>query len=434
MAFYENERTTKYQGEYVIGFDLTDTYSQISFGSTESEEVNSFSMIAGGDDYLIPTILYKRREVSQWYVGKEALNKPQADGFIVDKLVTKALETDEIVIGEETYRVSAIIALFMKRLLSMVNYYAPLNKVASVMITVDALNDRIIKTLTEAVKSLGLKTENIYFQNHMESFYFYTIYQPRELWNREVLLVDFTSDVVKTYRMECNNRTTPIVAFIDPEVYSNIYTIGLQEMLPDTRDAKHLDEELLLKLNDTMHGRVFSSVYFVGTSFRQDIFKESVKYLCQKGRVFEGNNLYAKGACYGAKNKIVKTILSESHVFLGNDKLKSNVGINVLNRGEKAYLPLLDAGVNWFEAKKECDLYLNLGNKLSFVVTPLTGKNPEVVDITLFDLPKRPQKATRIHVNIEMIAESKMQVKIKDLGFGELFPASDIEWNEVINL
>ena len=163
MAFSENERTTKYQGEYVIGFDLTDTYSQISFGSTESEEVTSFSMIAGGDDYLIPTVLYKRREVSQWYVGKEALNKPQADGFLVDKLVSKALESDEITVGEESYRVSALIALFMKRLLSMVNYYAPLNKVSSVMITVDVLNDRIIKTLTEAVKSLGLKTENIYF-------------------------------------------------------------------------------------------------------------------------------------------------------------------------------------------------------------------------------------------------------------------------------
>ena len=56
------------------------------------------------------------------------------------------------------------------------------------------------------------------------------------------------------------------------------------------------------------------------------------------------------------------------------------------------------------------------------------------MDITLADLPKRPPKTSRVKVDVSMISEMRMQVTIKDLGFGELFKASDIEWKEVINL
>ena len=121
-------------------------------------------------------------------------------------------------------------------------------------------------------------------------------------------------------------------------------------------------------------------------------------------------------------------------MFLGNDKLKSNVGLNVLKRGEPGYLALLDAGVNWFEASNSVEVIIDKGNKLSFVITPLTGKNPEVVDITLSDLPKRPPRTSRIKVDVSMLSEMRMQVVVKDLGFGELFKASDITWKEVISL
>ena len=93
-----------------------------------------------------------------------------------------------------------------------------------------------------------------------------------------------------------------------------------------------------------------------------------------------------------------------------------------------------DGGVNWFDATRECDIILNQGNKLSFVVTPLTGKNPETVDITLGDLPKRPPRTTRLHIKVKMQSETRMLVNIRDLGFGEIYPAENIEWNEVISI
>ncbi len=420
--------------EIAVGFDLTDTYSQISFGRVDGEDVDTLSMIQGGASYLIQTALFRRREVNQWYAGVEAVKNIEADGYYVDKLLSKAASGEEIVLGTEHYRPSALIALFMRRVLSLLNVVEPINRISSFMITVDSLDNNMAKVLAEAVASLNLTTTNVFFQSHMESFYYYNIYQPTELWNHSVLLLDFCSENLKALRFECNRKTTPVVALIDPFTYSSFRIKDAKTFIPDTAEAKEVDAKLLEIVEELVKGRILSAVYFIGENFSRDVYKESLKFLCMKGRAFEGNNLFSKGACFAAKNKIHHTILSDSHVFLGNDRLKANVGINVLNRGTAEYLPLLDAGTNWFEAKKDCTLILNQGNRVSFVVTPMTGKNPEVVDITLGDLPKRPPKTTRLSITVKMQSESKMEVRIKDLGFGELFPAANLEWNEVINI
>lgn len=420
--------------ELVVGFDLTDSYSQISYGYTDREDVDTLSTVAGENSFLIPTALFKRREVNQWFAGKDAVKNKDADGFYLDKLLEKAVSGSEIMVGEESFSSAGIIALFMKRAISSVSLSIPVNRISSFMITVDKLDSEMVKVLSEAVSLLGLKTKNIFFQSHTESFYYYAIYSPRELWQREVLLVDFSTDYVKTYRMECNKNTTPIVAFIDTLEFPEIPTTNIKNIEAESTEAKKLDTDLFEKLKDRFDNKLFSSIYFIGDNFRQDIFQETLKYICHHGRVFEGNNLFSKGAAYSAKNKLGGSILSLNHVFLGNDKLKSNVGINVLNRGKDMYLPLLDAGVNWFEAQKEIEVILNEDNVLSFVITPLTGKNPKVVDITLSELPKRPPKTSRIKIHVSMISEKEIKVDVTDLGFGNLYASGNIEWNEVIEL
>lgn len=419
--------------EYVVGLDLTDKYSQLSFGLVDSEEVQSFANVPGSTDYLIPTKLYKRLEVNQWFAGTEAVKQPLNAGFLVEDMLKKAMNDEEIEVGDEKYRPAQLIGLFIKRVLSHVNPVVPTNRIASFMVTVENLSPKMVSVMSEAVSLVGLKNANIYFQSHMESFYFYTIYSPRELWQHDVMLFDFSKDYLTSYNMVCNKNTTPIVVFIDNKVHS-VDVSKIPTIEPESFNATTVDRAFSDVIERLTNTRVYSSFYLIGENFRQEVIPESVKTLCRKGHVFGGNNLYSKGAAYSARNKLSTTILSNNHVFLGNDKLKSNVGMNVYKRGEKAYMPLVDAGVNWFEVAKETDIILNQTNKLSFVITPLTGKNPEIVDITLDELPKRPPKTTRLHISIKMIEETKMQVKIKDLGFGDLYPAAGIEWNEVISV
>ncbi|MGYP000098079688 len=45
-------------------------------------------------------------------------------------------------------------------------------------------------------------------------------------------------------------------------------------------------------------------------------------------------------------------------------------------------------------------------------------------------LPERPERTTRLGVNLQYTSQDECRVTVKDLGFGEMFPSSGKEWTE----
>lgn len=415
-----------------VGYDLGDYVSQISYSFLEKAEPETLSTVAGGENYNIPTLLAKRPHVNQWFYGKDAVKAAKdGEGILVENLISLARAKEPVTIEGNTFEPAAMLALFMKRTMSMLSMIAPIDKIEVFVVTVDRLDKDMVEILNHAVAGIGLKTDKIYFQSHMESFYYYTISQPKELWNHQVLLYDFTGNCMKTYRMECNKRTTPVVAFIDEQDYDTM----VREELPEGEEenkavSERLDRRFLDIVEESERERIVSSAYLIGEGFQGDWAKQSLKALCRNKRVFQGNNLYSKGACFSGLEKINPSESGRNHVFLGNEKLKSNIGMKVLRQGEESYLALLDAGVNWFEAKKECDFILESGNTFSIRITPLNGRLIREVSVHMDGLLERPEKTTRIHMKISMNGEHKAAVELTDMGFGELFAGTGQVWQE----
>ena len=48
--------------------------------------------------------------------------------------------------------------------------------------------------------------------------------------------------------------------------------------------------------------------------------------------------------------------------------------------------------------------------------------------VELTELPERPKKTTRLRIQIDFTSPSNAKLCIRDLGFGELFPASDMNY------
>ena len=67
--------------------------------------------------------------------------------------------------------------------------------------------------------------------------------------------------------------------------------------------------------------RRLNSVYLIGDGYRDGWADESLHYLCRGRRVFQGNNLYSKGACYGMMERLHPGEEWKEHVYLGDDKL-----------------------------------------------------------------------------------------------------------------
>lgn len=57
---------------------------------------------------------------------------------------------------------------------------------------------------------------------------------------------------------------------------------------------------------------------------------------------------------------------------------------------------------------------------------PINGKEKKTTLIHLSEIPKRPKKTTRLRIELEFTEANRAKLLIKDLGFGELFPQSDM--------
>lgn len=431
MLFDKKTEEKVHKGSILAGYDLGDDFSQISYCVYGENVVESVATVVGTKQYNIPTVLCKRTGVNQWLYGKDAVRYNQEEGgFLVTNLIEHARKGEMITIEEETFDCVALLTLFMKRSLALLNFQVKAENIGAIMFTVDNLDDRMVNVLAKAAVNLNLKTSQIYFQSHIESFYHFVLHQPEDLWNYQVLACEHNRSRLKIYRFERNKKTMPKVVLIEEQTFSSVILPEEQEEEEIRTDSYRLaDETLLGILKEQCADRIVSAVYLLGDGFREEWAKESLRFLCRNRRVFQGNNLFCKGACFGLLEKLEPSQNGKEHIFLGADKLKANIGMNVLKRGKESYYALLDAGENWYEVHKECDILLpGEENVLSFLVTPLTGKRAQLREFILEDAPVRTGAFSRYAVKIRMTSAECVEAQITDMGFGELFPSSNKVW------
>ena len=402
----------------IVGYDLANSCCQISYCYVkENTEVETISSVAGEENYDIPMLLCKRRGVNQWLYGKEAQRYMQQypeDGILVDNLLDMALCGEEVLIDGQSYHPVALLTLFVKRSLGMLSGVAGSGKIAAIMMTSQKLDGNMVQIINQVIKNLSLKNTEVYFQNYTESFYYYMIYQPEELWAYQTLLLDYRGEQLCCYKMECNKRTTPIVAHIHEE----------------SCEFDGEDESLLEIARGLCQNTLISSVYLIGEKFSGEWMKETLKYLCRGRRVFQGNNLYSKGAVFSLLEKIQGSEIGKNYVFLGNDKLKANIGMRVLNHDAENYYALLDAGNNWYETGYSLEFYMKKENDIELIVTHLTSEETRVIRMKLDELSLEKNEITKVAMKLYMISENMLCVEVRDLGFGEIRKSLDKSWRE----
>ncbi len=431
MITVSESRIQIHTGKAMIGYDLGNTFSQISYIRGNNEPV-SISLVAGTEQFNIPTVLSKRSGIGQWYYGKEALKSVDNGCILVDDLLNKAIRGEEVRVEDDMYDPVALLTLFVKRSLSLLGMHVSSRDIEAFMFTTPVLDARVVEVLGRVVAGLNLKCDVITYQSHVESFYNYILHQPRDLWQYQVLTFEYNENL-KAMRLEVSENTKPKVVLIEMRDYDSFGAVSWSEDEGEKqRQADDLDRQFLKICEEQLEGKEVSTVYLLGEGFREGWAKDSLKLICKNRRVFQGNNLYSKGACFSIYDKLHPSELSEEFVFLGDDKLKSNIGMKALRAGEDSYFAVLDAGTAWFEAKNDFDMILEEGNEFSFMITSLTGGNVTEKPMVLDGLPQRPRGTTRLGFHVEMSDVHTMQIEITDKGFGQIIKPSGRAWNLTI--
>lgn len=433
MAIFKESKNAR---RYVLGYDLGEEVSQISFLASDSDLPETLSVLAGAEAYNIPTVLAKRKDVNQWFYGKEAISKIEADEAVrVDNLIENARLDKRVNVDGTGYDPVSLLSLFVKRTLSLLSMEMSMDMVDAIAFTTKNMDTRMIEVLSEVTGALSLPVKNLFYQSYEDSLYHYMLYQPEDLLSHAVIACDYSFGEMTVYDMKLNHKTKPIVVTVDKYSYDGM-ALSEGKLSDNTSDRAEqitrLDNSFLEFSENAMEGRIVSSVFLLGEGFRTQWMQKSLEFLCRTRRVFQGNNLFSKGASIAAREKVGPSSRMEKYVLLDGGKLKSNVGMMAKKQGQKVYNALLDAGENWYDISMVLDIILDDENSIDIMITPLTGGEKYVHKILLEGLPERPPRTTRLRMKVVMTAADKVNVHIEDMGFGELYEASGMFWDEVI--
>lgn len=435
LDYREKHRGEGKKGEDVTaaGLDLTDGGVLLSY-CLPGRQPETVSCRADEEQYRIPAVLARCAERDVWLFGEKALEASEnGEALLVSGLLEHAVRRQDIEVGEERFEAVGLLSLFLKRVLSLLAPSVRAERLDALVFSVEQVTPQILEALGEAAKLLGLPEAQIYVIGRAESFFYYNISQPEELWRRDVLLCDFTGSHLRTLIFMANKKTTPVACFVEEKDWPEVRPLS-REKESEENEKIFLDRRFQAAVGEVLEGRNVSCVYLIGDGFDGEWYQGSLQFLCQDRRVFLGSNLYSKGACYAARQRLVPGGISDGYAFLGKDMLKANVGIPVTVQGQDRYLALLDAGVNWYEVSAETEFLLEDEESFSLRITPLDGKSVREVLVTLSGIPKRPARTTRIHLKADMTDVSTVRISMEDLGFGEFFPATHKFWEENIEL
>ena len=415
---------------FVIGYDMTRNYVQISYCRIDSENPETFSTVLGQEEYKIPFVLLKKNNSNQWLIGADALKAyEEGEGDLIQNIFESASKETNVRVGRDEYRACDLLALFLRKSLALLSIMSTPDKVAEIVITLREANVSDIRTLQKAVSMLKVNLEKVHYISYEESFFFYMLNQGGELQKHHILLCDSIDGHLSIYRLERNRFVNPAVATVERFDYPD-FRLGREGGL----SAEEKDKIFLEIVTSHCENTVFSGIYLIGENFYDDWCRESLRYLCKGRRVFKGNNLFSKGACFAAKEKAVPTGYEKKIRFLGKDRLKASIGVEVLKDGKKITIPLATAGDQWYEVNGHCELILRESNCVTFVIDFLSRRGTSLADFKLEGLPVRPNRVTRISLDLSMTSEKRVKFIIKDMGFGEIYPSTGKDWTDELEL
>lgn len=429
----ENLLLNKQYNISVLGIDISKDYTLVGYACEGMDEPDSISVSKDEKRYLIPTCMYKMKNVDEWYIGEEASFRAKDDaegGSYIDNFLEAVMEKGTYTIEDREYKAKEILGIYVELIIEKARELLGFENVSHIAVTVEEAEKNITDTILGKLRILGYKEENIRMISHTEAFIYYTINQKRELWVNDVVIFDFSNHHFKYRHMKTAKNKIPCIISVDEDDFSK--SMDMSYMATE-QDKVRLDEKFLRIVEEKFGKNIISSVYLTGVGFYDEWANKSIVEICKRRRVFKGYNLFVKGACYAALRRYNKKTEVE-YIFDCKGRTKANIGISIMHKERNINVLLSRAGINWYEAGVKTECILDDVNKINLVVSSVDNVNMKSIELDISSFPKRPNKATRVEIVVSYINDYQFEVIVKDLGFGDFFKASNMVVRKTVDV
>jgi len=182
-------------------------------------------------------------------------------------------------------------------------------------------------------------------------------------------------------------------------------------------DAAYVFENLA---NSVLYKQIVTTLYFTGKGFEGGWADRAMKSLCIGRRVFYGQNLYTKGACYAAKELSGDKKLQDV-LLLNDDMVTSSLALRVYKDGKISEVLLLDAGELWYKTGRSYELIPDGPAQLDIVQRNLMSREIIYHKIVLNELAVNTNRTSRLKIDFTCSDKATGVINLTDLGFGEFF-------------
>lgn len=407
----------------IVGYDLCEDFSQISCYSYKSMEPITLSVGKGDDsDCPIPTALCVKTDTKQWLFGEEAIDCAKSgEGILVDHLLTKIRTGETIELYQTEFTGVALLEKFMRKSLTLIKSFFPTEPISKLVVTIRDTEPLLVEKILEALALLGIGKDRVVVMSHASAYLYYALCQDRSLWMNDVGLFDYNETGLYYHQIHFNRRVKPMIAALTKnDLSSNLDDKLLKQK---NNNIAYIFENAA---NTVLYKQIVTTLYITGSGFEGGWADGVLKNLCAGRRVFSGQNLYSKGACFAAKEMSGDQSIGD--VFLLNDDMvTTSISVKVYCDTRFKEITMVEAGDIWYEVNKSLEVIPEGKAELDITLNNIMTRACVREKLLLNQFPERPDRTTRLAIHFSCKDKSTAIIKVTDLGFGEFFPETGVE-------
>ncbi len=404
---------------YYIGMDLCPDTTQISFYNDIKREPETVNQLNNKETYMMPNILFYSNKTGDWYVGSEASEaRFKEDGVILDELYKNASSENSVEVGGVSYTYKKLFLMMLKMHINSFLYRYEGATVKKLVITIPEYNKQLFRVLKGFYRELAIPETSVEITSHLDSGLYYVFNQNPELFVNSVALFDYSAEGLIYSRIDVTRGKTPEVITVTQEDYSRQFNLTAFK-----GDNIQMDEAFAKIVAHEMKQTFISSVFLTGLGFSEKWMNHSRNILCQGRRVFAGQNIYTKGACYKAVGGEYSEFYKK-HFVETSENVLYDIGISSGDE-EDTFIGVTKGGNQWYNTVGKINVILDDTDRLTLVYKNLKNDEKTRETVKLFGIPKRPNKTSKFSIEVEFDDPRRGAVVIRDVGFGKLFPTTN---------
>lgn len=417
---------------FCVGIDLCSKFSQVTYYSYKEMEPVSVDFSGLKAKYQIPTAVSKSHGKEEWYAGDEAIKSAAlGEAVLVEDILNKVATKNPVSVDDIIIMPIELLKIYLDYLLQVARMAGQSEVIDKVCITLNDFNISILSVLKKAMNELGISGEQLEILSHKETFIYYVLNQKQEFLKGDAVLFDYGYSGLNVHRMYSVAERGQRLVLLSSESFEQDIPFSLSE---NENSVDLLDFRMREAARLTMDKHNVSTVYLIGQGFADDIKLNSfIKYVCDRKRVFAGQNLYAKGAAYAAAEGLFVN-KAKDFLIACSERITTGIEMKISDRGKDKILRMIKPGINWFGADCSYDFIVDDVSELEIFLSPVDIREKQLIRISMKDFPKRVNKATRITVSLSFTSDSRCHLMVKDRGFGEFFSSSGRVINEELLL